>query len=198
MAEIKQATFTRAVRGDAKATKGSEPTIEPVVKGISSVGRAAVRRVHKESAALAVSYFAGKISKFLLMSGRPASTAETYRRSLEQYIEWDAGTEATADLDVSRPVPVGSDHIRARAHVVIEDDDGDREVRVLLWDELPLDEGQAEMIALPVLDCVNAEYAAGSTQSVEVWQLACGQRYSVAPATAEERREAVEELVANL
>ena len=197
MADITQATFTRAVRGDAKAKPGVSPEIEPVVKGISSVSRAAVRRVHKESAANALAYFAGKVSKFLLSGGRSAATAESYRRSLRQYIEWDEAEEA-ADLDIASPVAFGSDRVRARAHVVILDGNKDREVRVLLWDELPLNQAQAEMIALPVLDCVNSEYATGTTTAIEVWQLAKSQRYSVAPGSAEAQREAVEELVANL
>lgn len=197
MADVKQATYTRAVRGDGNAKAGVVPDIEPVVKGISSISRAAVRKVHKESAGKAAAYFAGKISKFLLMGGRPAATAETYRRSLRQYIEWDEN-EQSADLDIASAVPFGKNRVRARAHVVIEDGNEEREVRVLLWDDLPLTEEQAEMIALPVLDCVNSQYAKGTTSVVEVWQLARRQRYSVAPASAEARREAVEELVASL
>lgn len=196
MAEISQAAFTRAVRGAAVNPK-VPPDIEPVVKGISSISRAAVRRVHKHSADQALAYFAGKISKFRLMGGRPAATAESYRRSLLQYIDWD-GSGATADLDISSQVSFGpGNRVRARAHVVIGSD-GDREARVLLWDELRLSEDEAEMIALPIADCVNAQYGDGGPAVIEVWQLSQRQRYSVAPASAEARRSDVENLLASL
>jgi hypothetical protein len=197
VAEIPQATFTRAVRGD-NVKAGVVPDIEPVVKGISSISRAAVRKVHKESPELALSYFAGKVSRFLLMGGRPAATADTYRNSLLQYIDWDKAGEA-ADLDVGARVSFGNGNwVRARSHVVIERNDESREARVLLWDDLPLNEASAEMIALPIVECVNSQYGDGSVGVIEVWQLARSQRYSVAPASAEARRGDVEDLLSSL
>jgi hypothetical protein len=195
VAEIPQATFTRAARGE-NVKPGAAPNIEPVVKGISSISRAAVRKVHRESADVALSYFSGKASRFFLMGGRPAATAETYRNSLLQYIDWD-GVGESADLDIAAKVSFNGNRIRARAHVVIESDKS-REARVLLWDDLPLTEASAAMIALPILDCVNSQYGDGDVGAIEVWQLSRRQRYSVAPASAEARRGDVENLLSSL
>lgn len=197
MPELSQADFTRGVRGD-RIVPGQTPNIEPIVKGISSVSRAAVRRVHDETPDAALAYFADKVAKFRLMGGRPAATAASYRQSLLQYIEWNGNGQA-ADLDIKGLVAFGpEDRIRAIAHVVLDNGGDSRDARILLWDELPLDQRAAEMIALPIVECVNAEYGTGQTANVEVWQLAMGQRYSVEPAVAEGRRGDVEGFLANL
>lgn len=197
MPELSQADFTRGVRGE-RIVPGQPPNIEPIVKGISSIGRAAVRRVHKETPATALAYFAEKAARFRLIGGRAAATAEKYRQSLLQYIEWDGDGQA-ADLDIKGLVAFGlDDRVRALAHVVLDCDDGKREARILLWDELSLDQDAAEMIALPIVECVNAEFGIDKTAIVGVWQLARGQRYSVEPAVAEGRRGDVESFLADL
>jgi hypothetical protein len=190
MPELSQSDFTRGVRG-AKVVPGQISNIEPILKGLSSISRAAVRRVHKESPDAALAYFADKTARFRLSGGRPAAAAGSFHRSLLRYIEWDGIGEA-ADLDVTATVPFGSGRVRARAHVVLGDGDERRCARLLLWDDLSLDERAAEMIALPIVECVNAQYGQEKTAEVQVWQLALSQRYSVEPMVAQARRVDVE------
>ncbi len=187
----------RAVRGE-KIVPGQTPVIEPVVMGISSISRTAVRRVHQESPAAARAYFAGKISKFLLMGGRPAATASTYSTSVDRYIEWDGGG-AEAEIDLKAVVAFSpDDRIRAIAHVVLETGEEVREARVLLWDDLSVSADAAEMIALPVLECVDSECGNGTTVAVDVWQLARGEKHRVERDRALARRSDVEGFLADL
>jgi hypothetical protein len=172
--------------------------IEPVVGGISSISRAAVRRVHQESPADAEAYFSGAIAKFVLMGGLPASTSQTYSQSVARYIAWD-GQGANADLDLKLAVPFGpEDRVRAIAHVVLDSGEDQCEGRILLWDDLPLGQEAAEMIALPVLECVEHERGSGSTIAVDVWQLARGEKERVVRSAALARRSDVESFFANL
>lgn len=196
MGNVSQADFTRAVRS-GQIVVGSEDDIEDVVKGISSIARAAVRKVHRDSPAAARSYFAGMVAKYLLGGGSAAGTARAYGHALDTYIDWDGGS-GSADLDVGLkrdPVLFGADSVRAIAHVVCDGDD-EIEARILLWDELGLDQRAAEIIALPILERVDDNFGAGATTRIEVWQVAQGQRYSVSPAAAQARRPEVQAILA--
>lgn len=194
MAEYTQAAFARAARG---ASVGRGADIEPVVKGISSIARAAVRRVHKESPDKARTYFLSKSARFRLMGGRPAATAQTYGSSFERYVGWEPdGQPAVLDVAASVPFAEG-DLIRARAHVVVGSE-GERDARVLLWDDVALDERAAQMIALPVFECVAGRFGDGATATVSVWQLARGERVTVAPQEAEARRDDVDALLTEM
>lgn len=195
MAEVPQADFTRAVRG---ANISGQDEIEPVVGGISSVARATIRRIHREGTAKALAYYASGTKKFSLMGGNPASTVNTYRASVDQYVAWDGGQAAPADIDVSETISFApGDAVRAIAHVAI-DAPADREVRVLLWDELRLDQNGAEQIALPALEAVENAFGQGVVAVVEVWQLATGQRVTVPPTLARARHSDVQTLLASL
>ncbi len=200
MAEASQAEFARAARG-AQVTAGEAAEVEPVVLGVSSVARTAVRRVHQESPLAARAYFSSKVSKWLLAGGRAAATAQTYRGSLDRYIAWDGGS-GDARLDVgfreSAIFFAPGDGVRALAHVVRDLGGGQREARVLLWDDLPLDRRSAEMIALPVIERVDRVIGAGSTATVGVWQLAMNERIAVQVPAAQARRPEVLALLATL
>lgn len=169
--------------------------------GISSCARAAVRRVHNESPAAASAYYAGKVAHHYYAGGSAAGTARAYGLCVDQYIAWD-GHSGPADLDVGfRATPITfapGDAVRALAHVVLDNGAGQREARVVLWDELPLDARAAEMIALPVLERVEAEYGSGSTAHIDVWQLAQTQREIVLPVAAQARWGEVQTLLASL
>jgi hypothetical protein len=187
----------RGVRGE-KIVPGQTPVIEPIIGAISSISRAAVRRVHQESPSAAEAYFNGAIAKFVLMGDRAAATCETYTRSFDQYLEWDEeGAEADVDLKLS--VSFGpEDRVRAIAHVVLEGENEQREARVLLWDDLPLSQKAAEMIALPIVECIESIYGPNSVAAVEVWHLARGEKERVVRNTALARRTDVESFFANL
>lgn len=195
--ELSQADFMRGVRGE-KVVPGQTPVIEPILGGISSISRAAVRRVHQESAADAQAYFSGGTAKFVLMGDRAAATVQTYSRSVGRYIEWDS-EGADADLDLKLAVPFGpGDRVRAIAHVVLDADNDQCEARVLLWDDLPLSTQAAEMIALPVLECAESERGSNSVVAVEVWHLARGEKERVVRSAALARRSDVESFFASL
>jgi hypothetical protein len=197
MADVSQADFTRAVRTGVAVT-GDEGDIELVVRRLSTVSRTAVRKVHRESPAAARAYFARMVAQHLLAGGGEAAMARGYGQSLDTYIGWDGGS-GSADLDVGLrrdPVFFGANSVRAIAHVVHDHGEGGREARILLWDELPLDQRAAEIIALPIVERVDANFGAGATTDVEVWQLAQRQRYSVLPATAQAQRPEVEAILA--
>jgi hypothetical protein len=189
--EVPQADYTRAVRGEPVVPGAAESYIEPLVAGISSCARAAVRRVHQEGVEAARSYFAGKMARHLLQGGGARSTALSYKESFERYIAWDAAAssaEGEAGLDVSLSVafPCGN-AVRAIAHVV---PGSEGSARILLWDELPLPGTAAgEMIALPIFECADSVLGVGHTATVDVWQLAHGQQQSVARTAAEGRRQ---------
>lgn len=185
--EVAQADYTRAVRGEPIAPEGAEAHIPPVVAGISSCARAAVRRVHQEGVAAARAYFAGKMARHLLQGGGARSTALAYKDSVERYIEWDApASEAGLDVSLLVPFPCGK-AIRAIAHVVPQG--GGASARILLWDELRVPDATAgELIALPIFDCADSLLGVGQTTVVDVWQLAHGQQQRVARAAAEGRR----------
>jgi len=188
--EVPQAKYTRAVRGEAIVPGAAETYIEPLVGGISSIARTAVRRLHQESVEAARSYLASKMARHLLQGGGARSTALAYKDSFERYIEWDAAVSSAAGetgLDVSLSVafPCGN-AVRAIAHVV---PGGEGSARILLWDELRVPGTAAgEMIALPIFDCADSVLGVGHTTTVDVWQLAHGQQQSVARTAAEGRR----------
>ena len=199
MPELSQAEYTRAVRG-APVIPGADPDIEPVVAGISSVARCAIRNVHRQSAASALAYFDGRVAKY---AGGPAwATAQAFRAALKRYIAWDAaiGRPVLPDgIDVKHDVAFGSGNVvRTWCHVAVDDGAGGTEARIVLWDELRLNQPAAEMIALPILEAADAEYGAGSTSVIRVWQVATNQAVSVAPAAAQSRRSQIQSLMAGL
>jgi hypothetical protein len=200
MAHVSQADFTRAARG-APILAGQGSEIEPIIGGISSIARCAVRDVHRKSPEAAMSYFNGGTAKWLLLGGSAAAAVRTYHDSLAQYIAWDGGS-GSADLDVGFRKPAivygPGDSVRALAHVVRDLGGGQREVRILLWDDLSLNAQSAEMIALPLVERVDREYGQGSTTEVGVWQVAQPQQITVLPAAAEARRTDVQTLLAEL
>jgi hypothetical protein len=200
VAHVSQADFTRAARGSTVlAGKGQE--IEPILGGISSVSKCAVREVHRNSAEAAVAYFNGRTAKWLLQGGWAAATVKTYRVSLDQYIAWDGGSGGAESFDLGTKMPAilfaPNDSVRALAHVVRDLPEG-REARVLLWDDLLLDQNSAELIALPIVERVENVYGTGSIARVEVWQLAQPQRLAVLPQTARSRQTDVQTLLAEL
>jgi hypothetical protein len=192
MVELAQGEYTRAVRGET-IVPGQEASIELVVMGISSISRAAVRRVHSEGPQAARSYFAGKIAKYLRSGGSAAATARAYELAFERYIAWDV-TGGEAEIDVSFKVPFsGGNSIRTIAHVVLGES---RKARLLLWDELRFDTKGAEMMALPIFGCVDAMLGAGMASIVDVWQLAHDQQESVSRPAADARRPEIDALLA--
>lgn len=197
MPELSQSDYMRGVRGET-IVPGQAPVIEPILGGISSIGRTAIRRVHQESADAARAYFAGGIAKFLLMGNRAASTCQTYTEAVEQYIEWD-GDSGDAEVDLKLGVSFGpEDRVRAIAHVAREIEDETWEARVLLWDDLALDADAAEMIALPIVECVEGYHGPESVLAVEVWQLRRGEKERVERNAALARRSDVESFFADL
>lgn len=188
MSEVPQADLARAIRGGV-VDDSSE--IEPVVLGISSVARAAVRRVHRTSPHVARAYYSGKVAGYLSQGGSAAATARSYGDSIDQYILWDSqagGWGADIRCDVPSKITFApGDMVRAIGHIVLNAQPGEVEVRMLLWDELPFDQKAAEMLALPVLEAVDANYGAGATKLVHVWQLAQGQQAVVLPGAAQAR-----------
>ncbi|HKF81368.1 MAG TPA: hypothetical protein VKB23_00225 [Solirubrobacterales bacterium] len=89
--------------------------------------------------------------------------------------------------------------VRARPDVVIGDEKtGEYEARVLLWDDLPLDQDAAELIALPVVERVEDTYGNGKVSVVKVLHLVTGQLEEVSPNTARGRRADVEALLASV
>jgi hypothetical protein len=200
MAHVSQADFARAARG-APVLGGQGSEIEPIIGGISSIARCAVRDVHRKSPEAAMAYYNAGTAKWLLLGGSAAAAVRTYHDSLAQYIAWDGGS-GVADFDVGLRKPAimfgPSNSVRALAHVVRDLGGGQREVRVLLWDDPPLNAGSAEMIALPLIERVDGEYGQGSTTQVGVWQVAQPQQETVTPAAAAARRTDVQTLLAEL
>jgi hypothetical protein len=200
VAELSQADFARVARG-GEILSGAGEKIEPIMGGISSVSRCAAREVHRRSPEAAVAYFDGKTANWALQGGRAAATVGAYRVSLERYIAWDGGSGSAEAFDLgTRMAPIifaPGDSVRALAHIVRQDTAG-REARILLWDDLSLDEGAAAMIALPVVERVNNVHGSGAASTVEVWQLAGGTRVSVRPHVAEAQRGAVRTLLAEV
>jgi hypothetical protein len=195
--ELPQADYMRGVRGE-QIDPNKTPKIENVVGAISSISKKAVRCVHSESPSDALAYFEGAIRKFTEMGPRPAATCDTYSRSVHRYIEWD-GAADDAEFDLKLTVPFGpDDRVRAIAHVVLEVDDDAYEARVLLWDDLPLSQKAAEMIALPIVECVENVHGAESVQAVEVWHLARSEKERVERNAALARRADVESFFADL
>jgi hypothetical protein len=183
--EVAQADYTRAVRGEPIVPGGPGFFLEPLVGGISSSARAAVRRIHKEGVAGARAYLSAKLARHLLAGGGAGSTASSYKASFERYVEWDKAAEAgEAQFDVSLVVPFPCGNaIRAIAHIL---PDTGGFARVLMWDELPVQNtAAAAMIALPVFAAADSVLGAGQTTSVDVWQLAHGQQQNVSRAAAE-------------
>jgi hypothetical protein len=200
MAEVSQADFARAARG-APVLGGQGVEIEPIMGAISSIAKCAVRDVHRKSPEAAMAYFNGGTAKWLLLGGSAAATVRTYHDSLAQYIAWDGGSgSADFDVGIRKPAIVfgPGDSVRALAHVVRDLGGGQREVRIVLWDELPVDADSAEMIALPLVERIDREYGQNSTMEVGVWQVAQPQRMTVLPAAAEARRADVQTLLAGL
>jgi hypothetical protein len=196
MISLAQAEFTRLARGSA-ITPGEGPDVEWFLLGIRSSAGAAIRWVHKESAARGRSHFAGVNAQYLFGGGPAAAAARNYRDCIERYIALDgAGGPAVAmpTKGVSISFPPGN-VVRARPDVVIGPDaSGLYEARVLLWDELPLSRQAAEMIALPALKYVRSKL--GAEAGVVVWQLAREEEEIVSAGEADARQADVEGLLA--
>ena len=198
MADLSQAEFARLARGgDIK--EGATPAAD-VVLGISSTSHAAIRRVHNESPSRARAVLAGKLRRFLLAGGRAAETAGRYRDCVESYILWDGeGASAVETPAKGQAVTFNGSSVRARPDVVIGDEEtGEYEARVLLWDDLPLDKDSAELIALPVVERVEDTYGRGKVSVVKVLHLVTGRLEEVSPNTARARRSDVEALLASV
>jgi hypothetical protein len=200
MAHVSQADFARAARGGTPLP-AEGVAIEPIIGGISSVSRCAVREVHRKSPEGAVSYFNSRTAKWLLQGGWAAATVKSYRVALDQYIAWDGGSGEAESFDVGNKMPpifFGPDNsVRALAHVVL-DHSGGREARVLLWDDLPLNTTSAEMIALPVVSRINDVHGESAAKHVEVWHLAQPHRSIVSPQAAQARHADVQTLLSEL
>jgi hypothetical protein len=198
MGDLSQADFARAARG--AEIFGDAGQIEQIMGGLTQVAKCAVRDVHRKSPAAAVDYFDGKTAKWLFRGGWAAATVRIYRVSLSQYIDWDGGSGEAERFDVGFKKPpivfAPGDSVRAQAHIVRDLGGNKREARVLLWDDVPLDEDSAEMIALPVVERINNVFGAGSMTEVGVWHLAQPRRFTVLPAAAEARRADVQTLLA--
>lgn len=198
-ADLSQADFCRLARGGDLAPPGGLPA-EKIVLGISSASHAAVRRVHNETPEIALSNLAGTLRKYFLSGGQPAQTARHYQECVETYIAWD-GQAAPATETPARGKSIGYDGgiVRARPDVILGDDGtGEYEVRVLLWDELPLKRDSAELIALPAVERVEETYGPGKVAVVNVFHLATNDLEQVAADSAHARRADVEELLASV
>jgi hypothetical protein len=88
--------------------------------------------------------------------------------------------------------------VRALAHVVVDDGAGAYAARLLLWDELQVSAAQAEMLALPVLEGVEARLGAGTVSRVEVWQLGTNQRHVVTLAAARAQAPSVQHFLSQM
>jgi hypothetical protein len=200
MADLSQAEYGRLARGGDVA-QGGVPPAEDVVLGISSTSHAAIRRVHKESPATAQAVLTGKLRRFFLAGGRAAETARRYQDCVNSYIAWD-GDAAPAVETPSKGKPIaysGGGIVRARPDVILGDEEtGEYEVRVLLWDELALDRDAAELIALPVAERVEDTYGEGKVSVVKVLHLVTNQLEEVAADSAHARRQDVEALLASV
>ncbi|MEA2364298.1 MAG: hypothetical protein QOD71_3443 [Thermoleophilaceae bacterium] len=201
MTELSQSEFGRAARG-VHVVPGAPLDVDYYVLGMISSAHAALREVHKTTPDFALSDFAGKMSKFLLQGGAAADWARKLTDCVERYVEWDEGAVSAAALPTKGlSISFEPDHIvRARPDVVLgpQEGPGEYEARAVLMDDIPLDRGAAEMIALPVLEFVRAKFGADSTAAVEVWQLQRGDYEAVAADAAEARRADVEALLASL
>lgn len=199
MADLSQAEYARLARGGTIARGGVSPA-EDVVLGISSTSHAAIRRVHKESPARARAVLAGKLRRFFLAGGRAAQTARRYQECVENYIAWDGqAAPATETPSKGTPIAFNGGIVRARPDVILGDDEtGEYEARVLLWDELPLDQDSAELIALPVIERVEDTYGEGKVSSVKVLHLVTNHLQEVAADSARARRADIEELLASV
>lgn len=195
MANLSQSEFARAVRG-APVTPGEPPDIDFVVLGMGQSTRAAMRRVHKSSAALARSELAGKFARFFGQGGAIAATARSLTDCLDWYIRWDAQVGSWGNgvrFDLPETVSFQTGEVRALGHMVLKDG---LEARMILIDDLPIDQSDAEMLALPVSECIDAHFGAGTCELVHVWQLGTHQRIAVRPAAAQARRSDIERLLA--
>jgi hypothetical protein len=198
MADLAQAEFTRVARGGT-ISKSPLPS-EKLVLGIASSSHAAVRRVHSESPAQALAYLAGKLRKWFLKGGTTAQAARHYRECVERYIQWDGvGAPAIETPSKGLEVTYGESVVRARPDVILSPDGtGQYEVRILLWDELPLDSNSAELIALPAVDRVEETYGEEKVATVKVLHLPTLRLEEVSEEAAKARREDVEALLASV
>jgi hypothetical protein len=195
MAELAQAEYARAVRG-APVTPGEPPDVDWFILGMGHSARAAMRWVHKKSAAVGRSYLAGKFARFFGQGGGAAGTARSLTQCLERYIRWDvqAGSWGSAvRFDLPETVDFGSGQVRAIGNMVRVDG---TEARMILCDDLPIDVRMAEMLALPIFECVDAHFGSGTADVIHVWQLGTDQRVAVRRAAAEARRGEVQALLA--
>jgi hypothetical protein len=191
MKPLSQGDFGRLVRGGTL-----DEQIERVLMMMWNYARSAARRVHTESVEQARAYLRTNLAQF--MGGPAASTARSYLRSFETYVEWDATAypiESGAQVEISF-APEGV--IRGRADMVFVRGPERYSGRLLLWDELPMTREAAETIALPSLRAVQRRYAEGMVPFVEVWQLATGQAERVDADSAAARDDDVRRILRGL
>ena len=195
MADLSQAEYARVARGGS-LSKASLPA-EKLVLGISATSHAAIRRVHKESPARAKAVLAGKLRRFFLLGGTAAETARRYQECVEGYIAWDGQAASATELpSKGKPISFNGGVVRARPDVILGNgDSGNYEVRILLWDELPLQKDSAELIALPTVERVEDTYGEGKVAVVKVLHLVTNDLQEVAANAAHARRADVEELL---
>lgn len=195
MADLSQAEYARVARGGT-LSKASLPA-EKLVLGISATSHAAIRRVHKESPDRARAVLAGKLRRFFLLGGTAAETARRYQDCVESYIAWDGQAAPATELpSKGKPIPFNGGVVRARPDVILGDDGtGTYEARILLWDDLPLKQDSAELIALPVVERVEDTYGEGKVAVVKVLHLVTNNLQEVAANAAHARREDVEALL---
>lgn len=199
MVELSQGEFGLAARG-AQVTPGVPLEVDLFIGGISSSAHAAVRDVHRNNATVARSTFVGKMAQFFYGGGGAAATARGYLACLDQYIAWDRQSAPAVDMPTkgTEIIFAPGDVVRARPDVVLDVGSGNREARVLLWDDLPLNTQAGERIALPFVEYIEGKFGPGSAALVSVWHLAHGRQEGVLPGAAQARRADVQALLASL
>ena len=111
-------------------------------------------------------------------SPRRNTLAESAKPMLEQFLAWEQGeTQAPADcLPPARDVPWEGHILAIQRHLVYLTQRGYC-LRQLWTDRmLFLNHVDADLMAVSVLICADADLGAGRTESIEVWQLRDGHR----------------------
>jgi hypothetical protein len=198
--ELTQAEFCRLARGDRVVPGKGPAEVGLFLLGMRSAAGAACRDVHRSTPAQARSRLNRACAQSLFNGGNAASFARNLLQCLDRYIELDGIAGPAALLPgKSKPIPFGAgDIVKARPDVVLgPSTNGAYEVRVLLFDDLPLTNDSAELIALPAVEFVRAELGA-TADRVLVWQLSLQQEEAVSAAQAQGRKADVTALLAGV
>jgi hypothetical protein len=188
MEVLSQGNFGRLVRGGTL-----EEELEPVLRTMWSYANSAAKRVHKDPVEQARAYLRGRMARY--MGGPAETTARSYLRSFETYVEWDA-TADPAEKGVQPRISFAPDGvIRGRADMVFIRGPERYAGRLLLWDDLSMNRDAAELIALPSLRAVESAYGEGTAEFVEIWQLRTGERERVNAASAAAREDDVRRIL---